>query len=155
LFGTRRILDLGCTGERPGGCGQQECVAAPEGSLGDPECKAIAPFVPRFGATADCPPIDHDLALPGSCEVRFCDGAGECVLDGFDGLCSDLLECTINACGADRMCNIIVFEAGSCFIGGACYAEGDSQEFEGGCLICDPVISQTAWTPTIPSFCSP
>lgn len=128
--------NAGCSG---GSCecdlGFDDCDGAPgceSSSATDPDncglCGAVC-----SGATPSC--------LGGTCAA--CTGASDCVEDG--------LACTAPPTCDAGVCRYAVV-AGSCLVGGGCYAAGD-RDPANGCMACEPAASVTAFSPRVGASC--
>lgn len=111
-----------------------------------PECSIDDDCGPsRNCCNGACTSIDSDPANCGRCDTD-CD---VCVMGACDPMCvipadcNDGLDCTVETCDG-MMCGFTVAE-GTCFIDGACFANGD---FRPGnrCQRCESERNRTDWT---------
>ena len=88
---------------------------------------------------AECPDADGNPCTQPKCSV-----SGQCIeVPTSGGSCDDQLACTTDTCSAGTCKSTLM--AGSCLIGGQCYAAGADHP-TAVCRNCDPAASTSAWT---------
>ena len=98
-------------------------------------------------ATAGCVQGAASVNDGIACTVDLCDDVtGSAAHLPDNTLCDDALICTVDVCSTSSGCSNSL-AAGFCLIEGACRTAGTTHPTS-GCLVCDPAVSKTTWTPT-------
>ncbi len=151
-------VDTMTSGAHCGGCGNP---CGPSSSCSGGMCGCTGG---RVDCTADLgcetDPMTDEMycgASGASCTGgTMCTGPTACI-DGTcractgDGECDDGLACTGDTCAMGRCTNPL--QAGSCLIGGVCYANGAASPF-GPCARCNTATSTTMFSPAPGAACS-
>ncbi|MBT9554954.1 MAG: hypothetical protein IV100_02945 [Myxococcales bacterium] len=124
-----------------------QCVAAGAEAPNNP-CAACQPLL----ATTSYSPRPNGVPCTGdavACTVDTCQ-SGTCVATADDAACSDGIACTDDLCTA--LGCLHPESAGTCFIGGECYADGGPLVGT-DCVGCRSAISQSAASPLDGATC--
>ncbi|MCA9666375.1 MAG: hypothetical protein KC503_12330 [Myxococcales bacterium] len=130
--GPRRDSRVDGPGDGPGGDVTRDGPRA-DADAGSPDVPGgdmTGDTVPPGDSTADTQPPDvlpPDVVPP------------QCTQD-ID--CDDMISCTTDRCIQGSCTHQLI--SNSCLISGVCYGQGDTDP--GGCQVCDPNTSTTAWT---------
>jgi hypothetical protein len=105
-----------------------------------------------------CAPMESQNTWTPTAENQDCDDLSVCsesskclqgVCTAVGPLCDDGLGCTEDICTEDNDCENPVKD-GFCLIDNLCVVSGTAQEGTAGCMICDPVLDSTKWSPASP-----
>ncbi|GMV43126.1 MAG: hypothetical protein AMXMBFR64_48420 [Myxococcales bacterium] len=77
-------------------------------------------------------------------KTDVCSGGPSSSCAGVPYTCNDNLACTTDSCNGDGTCTFAI-NAGSCSIGGVCYADG-AQNPANECQVCAAATTNTAWS---------
>lgn len=116
-------------------------------------CETTCPASCIAGACASCTPGSGDCADPDPCTVDSCPMSGVCMHAPTSGAAcaGDGIDCTMDVCSSGSCTHPVM--AGSCFIGGVCYADRTPNPAN-GCQLCNVAASTTMWSNADGSACN-